>query len=259
MRSNARTSIGKVLYCYCEASLFVCPVTYCNCKYRYIASSTSAKNELQLKWRARNLDYAKSLIRLQTNVEERTFSKGDTIYREGNTGKSMYQVTSGELDVLHGGNAVHRYEAGDSFGESSLLFERPRSSTVVCTSDRCTVLEMKGEDFLAVLNASPEMASSLRNMSRKRMFKKAVKQFSLHKNRGLSDADIVATFNDADFDQSGTLSLDEMRRLMHHMDPNYPMDEIKALLKFIDVDEDGGVNLEEFKRLFRQFEDEKVK
>lgn len=181
------------------------------------------------------------------------------MYAEGDTGMSMYQVTSGELDVLHGGNKVHQYESGDSFGESSLLFERPRSSTVKCTTDTCTVLEMKGEDFLAVLNSSPEMASSLRNMCRKRLFKKAVKQFSLHKNRGLSDDDIVAAFHDADYDRSGSLSLDEVRRLMHRMDPNFPMDEIRALLKFIDVDEDGGVNLEEFKRLFRQFEDEKQK
>ena len=116
---------------------------------------------------------------------------------------------------------------------------------------------MKGEDFLAVVNSSPEMASTLRNMCRQRLFKKAVKQFSLQENRGLSDDDIVAAFHDADVDRSGSLSLDEVRRLMHRMDPNFPMEEIKALLSFIDVDEDGGVNLEEFKRLFRQFEDEK--
>lgn len=183
--------------------------------------------------------------------------KGDFIYREGEVGKSMYQVISGGLEVLHEKDKIHEYVDGDSFGESSLLFERPRSSTVRCTSDECKVVEMQGEDFLAVLNSSPEMASSLRNMCRKRLFKKAVKQFSLHKNRGLSDDDIVEAFHESDVDRSGSLSLDEVRRLMHRMDPHFPMSEIKALLKFIDVDEDGGVNLEEFKRLFRQFEDEK--
>ena len=224
---------------------------------RYIASSASTKNELRLKWRARTLDYAKNLIRLQTNFRERTFRKGSIVYREGDVGKSMYQVASGELEVSHNGKAVHKYVAGDSFGESSLLFERPRSSTVKCISDKCKVLEMKGEDFLAVVNSSPEMAATLRNMCRKRLFKKAVKQFSLYKNRGLSDEDIIAAFYDADIDKSETLSLDEVRRLMHSMDPNYPMEEIKALVKYIDVDEDGRVGLEEFKQLFRQFEEEK--
>ena len=60
---------------------------------------------------------------------------------------------------------------------------------------------MLGEDFMAVVNSSPGTASALRNMCRKRLFKKAVKQFSLMKNRGLSDDDIVAAFHDADVDK----------------------------------------------------------
>lgn len=101
------------------------------------------------------------------------------------------------------------------------------------------------------------MAAALRNMCRKRLFKKAVKQFSLHKNRGLSDDDIVAAFHDADLDKSGYLNVEEMRRLMHRMDPKFPMSEIHLLMKFVDVDEDGQVSLDEFKKIFRQFEDEK--
>ena len=54
---------------------------------------------------------------------------------------------------------------------------------------------------MAVVNSSPGTAAALRNMCRKRLFKKAVKQFSLHKNRGLSDDDIVAAFHDADLDK----------------------------------------------------------
>ena len=56
---------------------------------------------------------------------------------------------------------------------------------------------------MAVVKSSPGMAEALRNMCRKRLFKKAVKQFSLDKNRGLSDDDIVAAFHDADMDNSG--------------------------------------------------------
>ena len=37
---------------------------------------------------------------------------------------------------------------------------------------------MKREDFFALVNSSPGMAAALRNMCRKRLFKKAVKQFS---------------------------------------------------------------------------------
>eukprot|EP00546_Thalassionema_frauenfeldii_P002560 CAMPEP_0178938308 /NCGR_PEP_ID=MMETSP0786-20121207/26258_1 /TAXON_ID=186022 /ORGANISM="Thalassionema frauenfeldii, Strain CCMP 1798" /LENGTH=701 /DNA_ID=CAMNT_0020617011 /DNA_START=637 /DNA_END=2743 /DNA_ORIENTATION=- len=225
---------------------------------RYTASSESLKQELRVKYKARMLDYAKNMIRLEKNVKQETFRRGELVYKEGDRGKSMYQVSAGDLEVLHDGKKVHMYRQNDSFGESSLLFERPRSSTVRCISDKCVVLKMKGEDFLTVVNSDEEMASTLRNMCRKRLFKKAVKQFSLQKNRGLSDDDIVAAFYDADIDQTGKLSLDEVRRLMHRMDPKFPMEEIKELMNFIDVDQDGAVSLEEFKRLFRQFEDIKT-
>ena len=227
---------------------------------RYLCASEKTRNALRVKWRARTLQYAKNLLRLQKNVKVRTFKKGDVVYREGDLGTSMYRVDDedgGELQVTHGNNEVHRYCSGDSFGESSLLFTQPRSSTVTCLSETCRLHEMKAEDFLAVVESSPEMAASLRNMSRKRLFKKAVKAYCLEKNLGLSDEAIIATFHDADIDGTGSLNLEEVRQLMHRNNPKFPLSEIKALLEFVDVDEDGMITLEEFKRIFRQFEDEK--
>lgn len=224
-----------------------------------MSSSETARNELRLKWRARNLSYAKNLIRLQTNVKTLELKKGDVIYKEGEVGTSMYRVADddgGELAVSHGDNVIHKYTEGESFGESSLLFARPRSSTVTCVSDTCKVHKMRGEDFLALVDASPEMATALRDMCRKRLFKKAVKAYSLEKMKGLRNEDIEAAFYDADVDQSGFLNLEEVRRLMHRMDPNFPVKEIEALLKYIDVDEDGLVSMEEFKQVFRQFDEE---
>ena len=139
--------------------------------------------------------------------------------------------------------AIHEYFRGDSFGESSLIFERPRSSTVICSSDTCSLHEMVGSDFLAVLDSHPDAAASLRDMCRKRLFKKAVKKLSLEKNRGLTNADIVAAFHEADLDGSGLLSFDEIKGLMHKMDPTIPEQEIRSLLKFVDIDEDGLISL----------------
>ena len=226
---------------------------------RYIASSETTRNDLKVKWRARNLAYAKNLIRLQTNVKTRILKKGEVVYKEGDDGTSMYRVfddDGGELEVKHNGVKVHSYFGGESFGESSVLFGRKRSSTVTCVSDTCRLHEMRSDDFLKVIESSPEMAKALRDMCRKRLFKKAVKAFSLERKRGLSDEDIVATFYEADLDRTGLLNISELRELMHRMDPTLPMDEIQAILDYIDIDEDGKISLEEFKRLFRQFEKE---
>ena len=59
---------------------------------RYVKASSETKNELKRKWRARNLVYAKNLLRLQTNVKLRTLKRGDVIYTEGEIGTSMFRV-----------------------------------------------------------------------------------------------------------------------------------------------------------------------
>ena len=225
---------------------------------RYLGHSISARRDVNVKWRARSLQYAKNLLRLQKNVTIKRYRKGDVIYKEGEKGHSMYRVdeNGGELNVSHGDKVVHKYTVGDSFGESSLLFDRPRSSTVTCASRVCRLYEMKGEDFLALLESSPEMAQALRDLCRKRLFKKAVKNYSLSLKGGFTNQDIIAAFHDADIDGTGTLSLEELRRMIHKMDPSFPMDEIRAILKYVDVDNDGQITELEFKRLFRQFEEE---
>jgi CRP-like cAMP-binding protein len=61
----------------------------------------------------------------------------------------MYVVDEGggTLEVRHGDKTLHYLKEGDSFGESSLLFQRPRSSTVVCASSDCYLHEMRSSDF----------------------------------------------------------------------------------------------------------------
>ena len=224
---------------------------------RYIANSKSARNNLVHKWKARTLADAKAMIRLQTNVKTKTYKKGEVVYNEGDTANNMYFVDErrgGELSVKHGDVVVHKYREGESFGESSLLLQRPRSSTVTCASESCVLHEMMGSDFLAFLDTSPDTKLMLQNMCRKRMFKKAVKAYSLMKKRGFSNEDLIKAFEEADLDKSGDLGLDEIKKLMHATDPTIPDRDIVELLKYIDVDEDGKLTVEEFKRLFRQFE-----
>jgi len=66
---------------------------------------------------------------------ERSFVPGETVFREGEPGRSMFIVLSGNLLVCKAGvsgRTIHmsRLGPGDFFGEMSLIAMQPRSATV---------------------------------------------------------------------------------------------------------------------------------
>jgi CRP-like cAMP-binding protein len=73
-----------------------------------------------------------------------TFRAGDTILSEGEVGDTAYLINSGSVEVIVGkGNKarnVGTLEAGEVFGEMSLIDPGPRSATVRALSDtECVV------------------------------------------------------------------------------------------------------------------------
>jgi Ca2+-binding EF-hand superfamily protein len=101
---------------------------------------------------------------------------------------------------------------------------------------------MMGADFFSYLETSPDTKAALLNMCRKRFFKKAVKKYALEHNRGFSNADLIKAFELADTDKNGNLELDEVRKLMHAMDPSMPEEDIVELMKYINVGEEGKLS-----------------
>jgi cAMP-dependent protein kinase regulator len=76
------------------------------------------------------------------------FAKGDTIIKEGDDGKEMYFLLSGEAfaqKVLNPGEApkeVKGYNPGDYFGELALLRNAQRAASVIARSDcMCVTLD----------------------------------------------------------------------------------------------------------------------
>jgi CRP-like cAMP-binding protein len=80
-----------------------------------------------------------SLELLISMLVERRFDAGATVVAEGEPGRSMYVVHSGELAVSKRGGmgrviSMSRLEAGDFFGEMTLIEMQNRSATVVAES-----------------------------------------------------------------------------------------------------------------------------
>ena len=67
---------------------------------------------------------------LASSMKERTFSEGDTIASEGQTGIGFFIIEEGEATVTIGGEERGTLKAGDHFGEIALIDDGARTATV---------------------------------------------------------------------------------------------------------------------------------
>ena len=90
---------------------------------------------------------------------------GDILMTEGDEGKSIYILLSGQVRVdrkTSDGQVVSiaEREAGDSFGEMSLIDGQPRSATVVATAP-CEVLIVDQNTFETIVLSHPRAAMAV--------------------------------------------------------------------------------------------------
>jgi hypothetical protein len=78
-----------------------------------------------------------------------------TVIVEGEPGDAYYVVDEGSVAVRQGGADLATLGPGDGFGEIALLFDRPRTATVV-TREHTRLLRVQRSDFLAAVTRSPD-------------------------------------------------------------------------------------------------------
>jgi CRP-like cAMP-binding protein len=103
----------------------------------------------------RGLDDAR-LDALAALVEVQVAAAGDVIVHQGDTGRDVYLLTAGEVEIQTDGRTVNTLGAGAVIGEVALLTDAPRMSTVVATTD-AELLVLGAEAFTALLD-EPEIA-----------------------------------------------------------------------------------------------------
>lgn len=103
------------------------------------------------------------LIIIDDNLEEfaQELPAGTVLFREGEPGKVMYVVQSGEVELRRQAGAAERVIAvltsGQFFGEMAILKGRARSATAVVRQD-ARLLVISATAFEAMLRARPEIA-----------------------------------------------------------------------------------------------------
>lgn len=89
--------------------------------------------------------------------EERAFSAGETIVRQGDPGDDLYVILEGEVRVERGGRVVETLGRGEFFGEVAVLDGRPRSADVVAGSAVLT-LRLSRDVVRGALEREPRAA-----------------------------------------------------------------------------------------------------
>jgi CRP-like cAMP-binding protein len=86
-----------------------------------------------------------------------TYHAGDVIFKVGDTGKMMYVVKSGIVDLKVGSKLLEKMIEGHIFGEMAIVDSSPRSATAIAATD-CQLVPIDMDKFQYMIRQSPYFA-----------------------------------------------------------------------------------------------------
>ena len=99
-----------------------------------------------------------NLFRTADNFE--SYTPGQLIFEEGQTGDVFYVVKEGEVEILVGPLVVETLDAGEIFGEMALIERKPRSATARAKS-ACQIVPVNEQRFTFLVQQTPHFALSV--------------------------------------------------------------------------------------------------
>ncbi|KAH0472178.1 MAG: uncharacterized protein KVP18_001167 [Porospora cf. gigantea A] len=89
--------------------------------------------------------------RLIQAFQDVTYTKGEEIIREGETGTRFFIIKNGEAVVTKGGKRIRTSGKYDYFGERALLYDEPRSASIDALSEELHVWVVDKATFLSIM------------------------------------------------------------------------------------------------------------
>jgi CRP-like cAMP-binding protein len=119
----------------------------------------------------------RDLKRIAEAMTERTFSAGETVTREGETGVGFFVIAEGSALVSLRGDELGRLGPGDHFGEIALIAETPRAATVTAETDlRC--FGMTSWDFRRLVESNADIAWQILASTARRLYENTERERS---------------------------------------------------------------------------------
>ncbi|TGE08315.1 cyclic nucleotide-binding domain-containing protein [Hymenobacter fodinae] len=112
-------------------------------------------------------------------MQEVQFQDGETIFRKGDMGTSLYIIYDGEVSIMNQEHHLATFRTGDFFGELALLDAEPRSATATARGD-VTAFRLDQEDFYDVMEECSEVLHNILRVlcQRLRLQNERLKQLS---------------------------------------------------------------------------------
>ncbi len=107
------------------------------------------------------------LVKLASAMDELSFPSQHNIFQQGEEGRSLYIVVSGQVKVHIGERDLAKLEEGAIFGEMSLFDAEPRSASVT-TLEPSECLTLNQLQLIDAIEETPEIAVNItRSLSRR--------------------------------------------------------------------------------------------
>ena len=131
-----------------------------------------------------------------------TSSSGSFAMKEGEYGTKLYILESGKVEVTIGGKFIREMGPGSLFGELALIYDAPRSASIMCTSD-CVFWVLSRSNYQGILNMTrshdvtqrlmecPDISNELGYVGRSKLVK-SVKVVTYEKDDVIYEQDNIA-------------------------------------------------------------------
>jgi CRP/FNR family transcriptional regulator, cyclic AMP receptor protein len=100
------------------------------------------------------------LVRLASVMDELSFTRDQTIFTQGQEGRSLYIVVSGLVRVHIGDRELAQLRQGTCFGEMSLFDSEPRSASITALEE-CECLVLTQLQLYDAIDETPGIAVNI--------------------------------------------------------------------------------------------------
>jgi CRP-like cAMP-binding protein len=182
---------------------------------KYVIKGSPLATTLREKANKEKFERALDILGRVGEMTERTYKKGDFLFKEGEVPADAYITKEGLVDITFAEHHIYSAKPGRLFGINSQALNRNRKATAACVTDTCVVRCMTLEVVQKLSAKYPVLESTLQELALRQEFRRAV---VIRRMRSFPNkAQLKEAFDDIDQDRSGTLNKTELSQLMQSL------------------------------------------